>query len=174
MERIRAHIGGLFAAADRPFTEVLEDVGRLSVRLLTQTAVEAEVEAFLSRARYERRGDDGPAGYRNGYQPPATVKTTMGRWSCSARSCETPTSGSFAAVRRWRDPNERVGGACDLRLSRICQSIRGEFATARRLDDVTLFGPSLHAGFMMVRVVCPTPIVTTMALKVRVAPVHTS
>jgi hypothetical protein len=43
-----------------------------------QTAVEAEVEAFLSRARYERRDDDGPAGYRNGHQPPATVKTTMG------------------------------------------------------------------------------------------------
>ena len=36
------------------------------------------MEAFLSRGRYERRDEDSPAGYRNGYQPPATVKTTMG------------------------------------------------------------------------------------------------
>ena len=78
VERIRAQIDDLFAASERPLTEILEDVGRLSVRLLMQTAVEAEVEAFLSRARYERRDEDGPAGYRNGHQPPATVKTTMG------------------------------------------------------------------------------------------------
>ena len=50
MERIRAQIDDLFAASDRPLTEILEDVGRLSVRLLMQTAVEAEVEEFLSRA----------------------------------------------------------------------------------------------------------------------------
>jgi hypothetical protein len=47
----------------------LEDVGRLSVRLLMQATVEAEVEAFLSRARYVRRDEDSPAGYRNGSQP---------------------------------------------------------------------------------------------------------
>jgi transposase-like protein len=78
IERIRADIDGLFAATERPLTEILEDVGRLSVRLLLQSAVEAEVEAFLDRSRYERRDEDSPVGYRNGYQPPATVKTTMG------------------------------------------------------------------------------------------------
>jgi hypothetical protein len=50
----------------------------LSVRLLFQTAVEAEVGSFLCRARHERRDEDGPTGYRNGYQPSSTVKTTMG------------------------------------------------------------------------------------------------
>lgn len=78
IERVRAQIDELFAAPERPLAEILEDVGRLSVRLLMQTAVEAEVEAFLARARYERRDEESPAGYRNGYQPPATVKTTMG------------------------------------------------------------------------------------------------
>ena len=46
------------------------------MRLLFQTAVEAEVESFLCRARHERRDEDGPGGYRNGYQPPSV--TTMG------------------------------------------------------------------------------------------------
>jgi hypothetical protein len=78
IDRVRAEIDQLFAATERPLTEILEDVGRLSVRLLFQTAVEAEVESFLCRARHERRDEDGPAGYRNGYQPPSTVKTTMG------------------------------------------------------------------------------------------------
>jgi hypothetical protein len=78
IDRVRAEIDQLFAATERPLTEILEDLGRLSVRLLFQTAVEAEVESFLCRARHERRDEDGPAGYRNGYQPPSTVKTTMG------------------------------------------------------------------------------------------------
>lgn len=36
------------------------------------------MKAFLSWARYERRDQDGPAGYRNGFEPRAAVKTTMG------------------------------------------------------------------------------------------------
>ena len=78
IDLVRVEIDQLFAATERPLTEILEQVGRLSVRLLFQTAVEAEVESFLCRARHERRDEDGPAGYRNGYQPPSTVKTTMG------------------------------------------------------------------------------------------------
>jgi hypothetical protein len=38
----------------------------------------AEVEAFLGRARDQRRDVDGPAGNRNGWPPPTTVRTTMG------------------------------------------------------------------------------------------------
>src|SRR5581483_8928190 len=37
-----------------------------------------EVDEFLGRARYERRDDDDRPGSRNGWQPPATVRTTMG------------------------------------------------------------------------------------------------
>jgi hypothetical protein len=34
----------MFAASERPLSEIREDVGRVSLRLLMQTAVEAEVE----------------------------------------------------------------------------------------------------------------------------------
>ena len=76
-ERLRAEIDQLFAS-DRELASILEDVARLSVRSMMQTALEAEVEEFLGRARYERRGDGDRPGSRNGYQPPMTVKTTMG------------------------------------------------------------------------------------------------
>jgi putative transposase len=76
-ERVRADIEALFSS-DQDLASVLEQVGRLTVRLLMQQAIEAEVDAFLGRARYERRGEDAPAGSRNGWQPPTTVKTTMG------------------------------------------------------------------------------------------------
>jgi len=77
IERIHAEIDDLFGS-DRTLTEVLEEVARLSVRLVMQTGVEAEVDAFLQRVRYERRTDRHPSGCRNGWQPPATIKTTMG------------------------------------------------------------------------------------------------
>jgi putative transposase len=76
-ERARAEIDELFAS-DQPLAEVLEDVARLSVRLLLQTALEAEVDAFLGRTRYQRRTDEHRAGSRNGWQLPTAVKTTMG------------------------------------------------------------------------------------------------
>jgi putative transposase len=76
-ERLRAEIDQLFAS-DRELASILEDVARLSVRSMMQTALEAEVEEFLGRARYQRRTDQGRPGSRNGWQPPAPVKTTMG------------------------------------------------------------------------------------------------
>jgi putative transposase len=77
VERIRAEIDQLFSS-DHDLALILEEVARLSVRLVLQTALEAEVEEFLGRARYERRGDGDRPGSRNGHQPPMTVKTTMG------------------------------------------------------------------------------------------------
>jgi putative transposase len=77
VERIRAEIDQLFSS-DRDLGSTLEDVARLSVRLVFQTALEAEVEEFLGRARYQRRGGADRPGSRNGHQPPMTVKTTMG------------------------------------------------------------------------------------------------
>ena len=76
-ERVRAEIDALFSS-DHDLSTVLEDVGRVTVRLLMQQAIEAEVDTFLGRAPYERRGEDTPAGSRNGWQPPVAVKTTMG------------------------------------------------------------------------------------------------
>jgi putative transposase len=77
-EKIRGEIDALFGSG-RQLSEVLEDVARLGARLIMQAAVEAEVEEFLGRARYQRReqAPDARPGSRNGYCP-TTVKTTAG------------------------------------------------------------------------------------------------
>ena len=77
-EKIRAEIDALFDG-ERELGEVIEDVARLGARLIIQTALEAEVEVFLGRARYQRTAAavDARPGSRNGYGP-ATVKTTAG------------------------------------------------------------------------------------------------
>src|SRR6266540_3746332 len=75
VERIRAQIDELFAS-EQELGQVLEEVARLSVRLVVQAAVEAEVSEFLGRDRYQR-GDRDRAGYRNGHAE-FTVKTTAG------------------------------------------------------------------------------------------------
>ena len=51
----------------RDLLEVIEDVARLGARLMIQTAVEAEVDVFLGRARYQRAAecpDPGGRSYR--------------------------------------------------------------------------------------------------------------
>ncbi len=77
-EKIRAEIDALFEG-ERELGEVIEDVARLGARLIIQTALEAEVDVFLGRARYQRSAavEDARPGSRNGYSP-ATVKTTAG------------------------------------------------------------------------------------------------
>jgi len=75
VERIRAEIDELFAS-QQDLGQVLEEVARLSVRLVMQAAVEAEVSEFLGRERYAR-GERGRVGYRNGHTE-LTIKTTAG------------------------------------------------------------------------------------------------
>lgn len=157
-DAIRGEIDQLFASTDRPLTEILEQVGQLSVRLIMQAAVEAEVDAFLGRTRYERRDEDGPSGHRNGYQPASPVKTTMGPVELrrpklrdtDERFCSnlfgegvTRTNALEALViSGWvrglsdRDIEaslaEVLGAEAALSrstVSRICQAIRDEFAT---------------------------------------------
>src|ERR1019366_9064027 len=74
-ERVRAEIDALFSS-DHDLSIVLEEVGRVTVRLLMQQAIEAEVDTFLGRSPYQRRREDPPAGSRNVFQPPGVVKTT--------------------------------------------------------------------------------------------------
>src|SRR5215218_3440179 len=50
----------------------------VSKRVSPTDRLRAEVDALFGRARYQRRDLDGPAGRRNGWQPPTSVKTTMG------------------------------------------------------------------------------------------------
>jgi putative transposase len=75
-QTVRAQIDELFADPDRELGAILEEVARLSVRLVIQAALEAEVTAFLGRDRYART-QRARAGSRNGYTE-VTVKTTTG------------------------------------------------------------------------------------------------
>jgi putative transposase len=76
-ERIRAQIDELIAGAERgSLLEHFEEVARAAVRLVFQTALEAEVTEFLGRERYAR-GEREREGSRNGYSD-MTVKTTAG------------------------------------------------------------------------------------------------
>jgi hypothetical protein len=91
-QAIRAEIHELFAS-DSELLSVLEQVARLSVRLTFQSVVEEIVCEELGRDRYQRRTVESPEGYRNGWQPPRTLKTRSGRSACSAPSWATPTRG---------------------------------------------------------------------------------
>ena len=75
-DRIRQEIDALFGDPERELGAVLEEVARLSVRLVMQSAMEAEVTEFLGRERYAR-GPRAQPGYRNGTSP-VTIKTTAG------------------------------------------------------------------------------------------------
>ncbi len=68
IEKIRGEIDALFDGS-RELSEIIEDVARLGARLIIQTAVEAGVEVFLGRARYQRTAEcpDARAGSRNGF-----------------------------------------------------------------------------------------------------------
>jgi hypothetical protein len=48
--------------------KMLSELARLGARLIIQRAVEEEFDAWLGRARYERR-PEGPTGKRNGFRP---------------------------------------------------------------------------------------------------------
>jgi putative transposase len=76
-EAIRAEIHELFAS-DGELLSVLEQVARLSVRLTFQSVVEEIVCEELGRDRYQRRREDSPEGYRNGWHQPRTLKTAAG------------------------------------------------------------------------------------------------
>ncbi len=77
-ERLRADIDALVHGGT-DLAAAIEQVARLGTQLLLQSALEAEVTAFLGRDRYERAASSETArgGMRNGYCP-VTVKTTSG------------------------------------------------------------------------------------------------
>ena len=161
-ETIRAQIHDLFAG-DGDLMGAIEQVARLSVRLTFQSVVEEIVLQELGRERYERRGGDSPVGYRNGFQPPRTIKTTLGpvelrrpklRHAHSALCDQLFGSGvsrtnalETLVISCWvrglsdRDVeamlDEVFGREAKISrtsVSRICQRLRAEFDTWKRKD----------------------------------------
>jgi len=94
-ETIRAEIDELIAGPERgSLLEHFEDVARAAVRLVFQTALEAEVTEFLGRDRYAR-GERERDGLRNGYSD-VSIKTTAGEVTLQ-RPKVRGTAESFAS-----------------------------------------------------------------------------
>jgi putative transposase len=151
LERIRADIDDLFTS-DRDLGEVLEEVARVGVRLLFQTAIEAEVTEFLGRERYAH-GERARPGSRNGHCP-TTIKTTAGPVTIE-RPKMRGTDEAFASLviagfvrgLSVRDVEatlaEALGPEATLSkstVSRVCEAIKTEFDTWKRRDlsDIAL------------------------------------
>ena len=159
-ERIRAAIDELFAS-DPDLGDVLEDVARLGVRLLMQTALEAEITEFLGRDRYAR-GERAREGSRNGYCP-TTVKTTagpvtvtrpklrgtdaqfasrlLGAGVCRTNALESLVIAGFVRGLSVRDVEATLADALGPEaalskstVSRVCEAIKVEFETWQRRD----------------------------------------
>ena len=156
--RIRAEIDALFDGS-RDLGEVIEDVARLGARLIIQTAVEAEVEVFFGRARYQRAAsvEDARPGSRNGYCA-VTVKTTagpvtvarpklrgtterfvsalFGKSVARSNALESLVIAGFVGACRsvtWRTPSPMPwaprAALSKWTVSRVCQAIGDEFTT---------------------------------------------
>ena len=151
----------------RELGEVLEEVARLGVRLLMQTAIEAEVTEFLGRERYAH-GERARAGSRNGHCP-TTVKTTTGPVTidrpklrgtdevfasrllgigvCRTNALESLVIAGFVRGLSVRDVEatlaDALGPEASLSkstVSRVCEAIKDEFDAWKRrsLGDVAL------------------------------------
>lgn len=149
------------------FQRNLEDLCRLKIGELLQTALEAEVDEALERMRYQRRDSESPSGHRDGYDRPRTITTTRGPVPVARpRVRGTPFVSSILPKHRRRLQNvDRsltdlwldglatrdfegtlrafVGADAPLSaatITRVNQQLCREFETwnARRLDDLEL------------------------------------
>jgi putative transposase len=161
-ETIRAEIHELFASGGE-LLSVIEQVARLSVRLTFQSVVEEIVCEELGRGRYERRGADSPEGYRNGWQQPRTLKTSLGPVELQRPKLRHAHAGLcdqlFGAGVSRTNALETLVISCWVRglsdrdveamlaevfgeeatiskttVSRICQRLRAQFDTWKRRD----------------------------------------
>jgi putative transposase len=64
-ERMEQEISEALRVSEDP----LGEAARRGAQLILQRALEAEVDDFLGRGRYERAADGAMAGHRNGYEP---------------------------------------------------------------------------------------------------------
>ena len=87
-------------------SEHLRELGRLGARLVLQRAVDEDVAAFLSRARYERTPK--ATGSRNGTRP-KPIQTAEGQISIAMPqvrgTAEHFASESFLTRKRWSAPD---------------------------------------------------------------------
>jgi putative transposase len=160
--------------------ESLSELAKLGARLIIQRAVEDEFDAWLGRARYERRPDD-QRGLRNGFRP-RKVQTAEGELSvdipqvreaaepfvsklfpCSTKVLRTEplramVIGAFVRGLSMRDieslcEKAGLGKLSKTTASRLCEELRERFEQFKRRDlyAVQLAALFLDAVFLSVR-----------------------
>src|SRR5438093_2716898 len=178
---IEARIDQLLAVGvgDNP-RESLSELARLAARLIIQRAVEEEFDAWLGRARYERR-PDYQRGLRNGFRP-RRVQTAEGELAVEipqVRETAEPfvsklfprgtkllrteplramVIGAFVRGLSMRDVESLcekagLGKLSKSTASRICSELRERFEAFKRRDlyEVRLAALFLDAVFLSVR-----------------------
>jgi putative transposase len=160
--------------------ESLSELAKLGARLIIQRAVEDEFDAWLGRARYERR-PDYQRGLRNGFRP-RKVQTLEGElrveipqiqeaaepfvsklFPCSTKLLRTEPLRAMVIVAFVRGLSMRdieslceeagLGKLSKTTASRICEELRERFEQFKRRDlyDVGLAALFLDAVFLGVR-----------------------
>ena len=160
--------------------ESLSELAKLGARLIIQRAVEDEFDAWLGRARYERR-PDYQRGLRNGFRP-RKVQTAEGELSvdipqvreaaepfvsklfpCSTKVLRTEplramVIGAFVRGLSMRDieslcEKAGLGKLSKTTASRICTELRERFEQFKRRDlyEVQLAALFCDAVFLSVR-----------------------
>jgi putative transposase len=163
-----------------PARESLSELAKLGARLIIQRAVEDEFDAWLGRARYERRAE-APPGLRNGFRP-RRVQTAEGELRVElpqVRQAAEPfvsklfprgtkllrteplramVIGAFVRGLSMRDVESLcdqagLGKLSKSTASRICTELRERFAAFGRRDlyDIHLAALFVDAVFLSVR-----------------------
>jgi putative transposase len=178
---IEAQIDALLAVGvgENP-REALSELAKLGARLIIQRAVEDEFDAWLGRARYERR-PEAPPGLRNGFRP-RRVQTAEGELEVElpqVREAAEPfvsklfprgtkllrteplramVIGAFVRGLSMRDVESLceqagLGKLSKSTAARICTELRERFAAFQRRDlyDIHLAALFLDATFLAVR-----------------------
>src|SRR4051812_48027273 len=160
--------------------EALSELAKLGARLIIQRAVEEEFDAWLGRARYQRR-PDAPPGLRNGYRPRRlqTPQGELGVGIPQVREAAEPfvsslfprgtkllrteplkamVIGAFVRGLSMRDVESLCEQAGLGKLSkstagRICSELQERFQAFQRRDlyDIRLAALFLDATFLAVR-----------------------
>ena len=160
--------------------ESLSELAKLGARLIIQRAVEEEFDAWLGRARYERRPDD-QRGLRNGFRP-RRVQTAEGELAVEipqVRQAAEPfvsalfprgtkllrteplkalVIGAFVRGLSMRDVESLceeagLGSVSKASAARICTELRDRFQSFQRRDlyEIRLVALFLDATFLAVR-----------------------
>lgn len=177
-ERLRRELEDVLAGVGQE-QDPIEVIGRLGARLILQQALEAEVDAALGRARYER--SDEVVAYRNGYEA-KTVRTTggpmvlerprirnagelgfasriLGQTVTRTHALEALVISGFLRGLSTRDVEAMLAETFDEHVvgkstvSRICDDIRTRYAAwcERRLDEYDVVYLFLDAVYLRMR-----------------------